>query len=322
VPQSVVLTAAEDSDYLNETAVFRVSADTIAPADVTAVEADNDPVPPVIYVDDDANGANDGSSWSNAFIYLQDALYAVANIGGDVNDVWVAQGTYKPDRGQHQTPGDRNASFYLQSGVTIYGGFAGFGAPEPNIRDPKNYQTILSGDLNGDDFSGGDPNENSYHVVTASGTGSTAILDGFTVTAGKANGSSSRGYGAGMYNSSGSPTLINCTFSENSAYDGSGIYNYSGSSPTLTNCTFSENSALSGSGGGMFNGPDCNPTLTNCTFSNNDANTGGGGMYNQSGSPTVTNCTFTGNSATSSGGGMCNLGGGGGNLTVTNCTFS
>ena len=49
-----------------------------------------------IYVDANAAGANNGSSWANAYNYLQDAL-ADATVSGD--DIWVAKGMYKPDQG-------------------------------------------------------------------------------------------------------------------------------------------------------------------------------------------------------------------------------
>jgi len=137
-----------------------------------------------------------------------------------------------------------------------------------------------------------------------------------------------------MYNSSGSPTVANCTFSGNSAgYRGGGMYNYNyggpSGSPTVTNCTFSGNSAgYGGSGGGMDNynygGSGSSATVTNCTFSGNSAGYGGG-MCNTDyyvggscGSPTITNCTFTGNTA-SSGGGVSNYSS---SPTVANCTFS
>ena len=51
----------------------------------------------IIYVDDDAAGANDGSSWQNAYIYLQDAL-ADANSSVKPVEIRVAQGIYKQDK--------------------------------------------------------------------------------------------------------------------------------------------------------------------------------------------------------------------------------
>ena len=48
----------------------------------------------VIYVDADASSGGNGTSWGTAYKYLQDAL-ADANVSG--NDIWVAEGTYKPD---------------------------------------------------------------------------------------------------------------------------------------------------------------------------------------------------------------------------------
>jgi len=42
--------------------------------------------------------------------------------------------------------------------------------------------------------------------------------------------------GSERFNSKGSPTVINCTFSGNSGYDGGGIHNYEDSSPMPTNC--------------------------------------------------------------------------------------
>lgn len=106
-----------------------------------------------------------------------------------------------------------------------------------------------------------------------------------------------------MYNISSSPTIINCTFTDNSAtYDGGGMYNENYSSPTITNCTFTDNSA-EGYGGGMSNRNNSNPTITNCTFAGNSATYSGGGISNYyNNSPTITNCTFTGNSADYGGG--------------------
>ena len=277
----------------------------------------------IIYVDMDAAGANDGSSWADAYTSLPYAL-DVASCGDEIR---VAQGTYRPDRDSNNPngSGDRYATFQLVSGVAVKGGYAGYGEAYPNARDVGAYETILSGDLSGDDVGDPDPedpsrDDNSYHVVTGSGTDATAVLDGFTVTAGN-----DPYAGGGMYNNMGSPTVTSCVFSANSAYFyGNGMYNTEDSNPTLTNCSFIGNSG-GGAGGGMCN-INSSPILTNCTFSGNSApgifisEGGGGGMYNSGSSPTLTNCIFNGNSAGRGGGGMSNYYNS--SPTLTNCTFN
>ncbi len=262
-----------------------------------------------IYVDVNTPDNNDGSSWAKAYKYLQDGL-AVA---GASDEIWAAAGTYYPDANTANPGGTgvRTATFQLINSVAIYGGFAG-GESSRDERDWQTNETVLSGEIGAAGNS-----DNSYHVVTGSGTDANAVLDGFTITAGNANVGGTNNYGGGMYNTNSStPTVTNCTFSGNSADFGGGMYNEGFSSPTVTNCTFSGNSATApfARGGGMYNEGFSSPTVTNCTFSGNWADIGGG-MYNYRSSPTVTNCTFSGNS----GSGMGNFNS---SPTVVNCTFS
>ena len=260
----------------------------------------------VIYVDAGATGQNDGSTWADAFNYLRDAL----NNSKSGDEIWVAQGTYSPD--DTQIPGlviPRMPSFQLENGVAIYGGFPSGGDVWEN-RNSEVYETILSGD------SGitGDNSDNNYHVVTGDMTDATAILDGFIIEGGNANGTSGivpgLNCGGGLYNELGSPTITNCKFRNNKAISGGGIYNLNHSNPTLTNCSFTGNKAIRGSG--MYN-EQSSPTVTDCTFSENDSD----GMQNYSNSnPIVTNCTFSGNV----GSGMYNFTNS--SPTVTDCKFT
>ncbi len=234
------------------------------------------------YVKANAAGANNGTSWADAYTSLQSALGA-----SPCTEIWVAAGTYKPTSGA-----DRAATFQLKSGVALYGGFAGTETAR-NQRDPATNVTILSGDIG----TVGNNADNSYHTVSGSGTDATAVLDGFSITDGNANGVSPGERGGGMYNLNGSPTLRNVSFIYNTAlYFGGGTYNDSGN-PTMTNVTFTYNSVTdptNGMGGGLLNLRG-NPILTNVTFSGNSSPNGGGGMHNNSGSATLINVTFNGN---------------------------
>jgi hypothetical protein len=339
----------------------------------------------IIYVDDDATGSNDGSSWENAYTYLQDAL-ADANSAEKPVEIRVAQGTYKPNQGLFpiipagvggrtkepypaKYPADlgREATFQLVNGVALRGGYAGMRESDPDLRDIELYETILSGDLNSDDillplesffacFTGpvihlengcetfdfnGDNyiddsdmtvllnahnyGENSYHVVTGSGTDPNAVIDGFTITGGNAEPYLQSGpgpvpyepAGGGMYNFYGSPEVLNCTFRGNFAGDGGGIFNIV-SNPRLVNCSFYENVAReitsvsydiifvgNGHGGALFNDTGCSPEIIECKFVGNSAYRGGG-VYNYGSFPMLNNCIFEGNRAENSGGGISN----------------
>ncbi|MCP4105702.1 MAG: hypothetical protein GY749_09215 [Desulfobacteraceae bacterium] len=256
----------------------------------------------VIYVDQDASGDDDGSSWADAYPGLQTALTNASS--GD--QIWVAEGIYMPTSGN-----DREATFLLENGVKIYGGFAGTESGLNN-RDWTSNSTVLSGDIG----TANDITDNSYHVVTGSMTDSTAVLDGFTVTRGNAGSDTFPDHdGGGMFTYNGSPTVANCIFAENTAKtNGGGMFN-EGASTTLTDCTFTNNSAVLG--GGIYN-LHGTPVAENCTFTGNTAGDSGGGIYSYNSDPVLVNCTFSSNTA-DSGGGMYIYGS---EPKITNCTFA
>jgi len=270
----------------------------------------------ILYVDDDANGLDDGSSWINAYRHLQDAL-ADANVSEKSVEIRVAQGVYRPDQRAGVTSSDRNATFRLLSGVTLKGGYAGAGRPAPDARDIEVHRTTLTGDLKGDDAppnAGSDSylwqwylwspasgrRENSRHVVTASGTDGSAVLDGFIISAGNDDLSEPGvreaipvGLGGGILNVGGSPTIVNCAFSGNSAGKGAAIYS-DDVDLTLTNCTFRDNHAYRG--GGLYN-ENGTATLVGCIFIGNSAYRGGGGLYGEASQVATSHCTFRRNDA-------------------------
>jgi hypothetical protein len=311
----------------------------------------------VWYVDADATGDNDGSSWANAFTDLQNALNEAEQVGSSDQEVWVAEGTYKPSK-KTDANDARTATFKIVDHVDIYGGFGG----TETILSQRNwntYVTTLSGDIGVTDVN----TDNCYHVVTGPNDVNTAI-DGFTVTKGCADISGEhRQRGGGIYCCSYyGPTIRNCTIKGNYAsQDGGGIYiqthpAYSpkiiscniidndsellgggiyvaGSSPEIRDCNISNNRALfygGGEGAGIYwFGYDVNGLIENCIFVNNESDYGGGALdfgvsqVDKHCRVTIRNSIFSGNTAGSLGGAVHNHAqfNSPDDLTFTNCVF-
>jgi len=289
----------------------------------------------IIYVDARATGANTGTSWPDAHVYLQDALADASAVEEPV-EIRVAQGIYRPDRSAASPDGtgNRDASFELVSDLTLAGGYAGAGASDPNVRDWEAYVTILSGDLNGDDVDpidarrlAEDPNraENSYHVVAAGAT-EQATLDGFTITSGNADGVEEydRHVGGGVYSDSGSPLIRYCTLTKNSCRRyGAGMYIGGPCHAVIEGCDIIGNGSQD-DGGGLFLsgdfGAECAPVIMNCIIRDNWAGDGSGGIRcDDYTSPTIGNCIVAGNASGDEGGGVsCKWGA---RPRIENCTI-
>jgi len=220
----------------------------------------------VRFVKANAAGANNGTSWANAFMSLQSAL--AASVAGD--EIWVAAGTYRP--ATPAIPNPRTVSFNLKSGVKVLGGF--FGTETlANQRNPRLNVSVLSGDINGNDTPNfGNRSDNSFRVVAATNVDSGGIFDGFVIRGGNANAASPQNVGAGMKVSGGTPRILNCIIRDNEASRAAGLQAIT-SSAVLSQLVFTGNrsedvSALDVQGAG-------NVVVTHCTIAGNTATVSG-----------------------------------------------
>ncbi len=258
----------------------------------------------IVYVAKGSTAVNPGGcSWADAYPELQDALKSATLASGD--EIWVTAGTYYPDEGVGQVNNDRNSTFRLINGVSIYGGFAGVETQRIQ-RNPIANATILSGEFGNI----GNSLDNAYHVVTATSINLNTTLDGVTIRDGYANAGSDFGGGIYISASNSNLRLTGITFVNNYAGKGGGLASFV-SSQTLTRVIFSGNIARN-YGGGIFN-QDGSPSLLDVVFDNNQTQQQGGpggGMYNTNSNPAVytvapvlTNVTFSNNSSLRGGGG-------------------
>ena len=233
----------------------------------------------IIYVNQAATGSNNGTSWADAYADLQDAL-AVATSG---DEIWVAEGTYKPTAGT-----DRTVSFIVPQGIKVYGGFDG----SESLLSQRNVMqniTTLSGDIG----ALGDIADNTYHIMKV--TGNEVVVDGFEFILGNASDTGEYSDGAAIYATGDYFTINKCTFKNNLIIDSGSVFLLSSDNSVISSCHFIDNTAAFGAG--IYNS-NSSPHISNCIFVRNHASGKGGAMENFNGSsPTIVNCTFYGNSA-------------------------
>lgn len=298
----------------------------------------------VLYVNKAVTGGTgSGDSWANAIAELGDALdqarQSNASLPGEIAQIWVAAGTYKPTtfagvayidlpfdpmnpsaEDEAVANSDRDKAFVLLKDVEIYGGFLGTETTTES-RSLETTSTVLSGDIG----VAGDPSDNCFHVVIAAGESGSARLDGFVISGGRADLVTTHDYvlvnntevstrdGAGL------ALLSNLAVSnvivQNNSTDWIGGGGIVWSSAQFDNVQFIENEAERGAGLQITSSGAVE--VTNCTFRGNGA-TAYGGAINFAGAPVLTNCLITGNYAGSRGGAIAGNGG----MVLTNVTIS
>ena len=215
----------------------------------------------VVYVDADAKGQGNGTSWADAFASLTAAI-ETASVG---DEVWVAEGTYGP--------------IVLKSGLKIYGGFAGTEAAA-SAGDPDRYKTYISG-------------QGKTRAVQSIGNDLATILSGVYITDGFVE---LPDVGGGVYLEKSDAMFVRCIFTKNKSVAMGGAVAVLGGAPTFVNCRFFGNDGGWGAGA-VFSRMSATPTFANCLFHTNKA-TEAGAVGIVDGEPKFVNCTFAGNEAT------------------------
>lgn len=239
----------------------------------------NSPDVNVIYVDASATGANDGSSWANAYTDLAETLAQAA----PNTFLWVAEGTYTPGS-------ERSDSFALKSDVYILGGFpTGGGDGTFEARFPAAHETVLSGEIG---LPG--PDDNSYHVVTADSTvDDISLLDGVSIAHGVGNSDDLADAGSGLFIDGSRVYMQNCMIYDNrTSGNGPALAARNGAEVIIYNCTIAANSGPRGSALDIV---DSELRLLNSTLRDNHTSTDAGPLWMSNSQSTIINSVFVNN---------------------------
>jgi hypothetical protein len=265
----------------------------------------------VWHVDIDATtGANDGTSWANAFRGAG-ALHAALDAAQPGDELWIAEGTYLPTPAR----GDDERAivlFEVDKEMRLLGGFpSGGGDRTLAARDPALHATVLSADLSGDDDPG-DPwanrSDNAHGIMRVVGVGPATMLDGLRFWGA---GTSIRAGDSHLVIKSASPRVVGCRFAGGQgglggavlAYgsidvvSGSGAAAAGRSEPVFASCVFHQNRTSFWDGAGaVYFGDGSGGALEDCLFIDNMAEPVESGAAAITGSGVdLVRCAFLGN---------------------------
>ncbi len=288
-------------------------------------------VPPaVLYVKRNVVSPGNGLSWNNAFATIHSAL-AVAD---ECSEIWVAAGEYSPNDAVGNPYGLK-----MKEGVRIYGGFAG----TETVREQRNWTNNLCTLTS-------TVNESSIDAYAPISRGT--ILDGFVITGAHRfnlscrNGASptirnctfqnndiaiytttgsaplfancvfKNNFGdEAFYNQNGSPELVDCAFSNNSA----GALRVRGGTLTVTGTTFSANSTSNLQGAAISIDSTATAVIERSIFTGNTSADGGAVRISDGSTAQIGNSLFHRNRSTYYGGAISHYGA---KLTLLNCTVT
>lgn len=211
----------------------------------------------VVYVDRDASGAGDGSSWTDAYTQIGPAVWAAA----DGDELWVAEGTY-------------TEQILLIRPVEVYGGFRGTETSRMQ-RDWRTRPTIVDAAGAGNAFRIAQPCRvdgfTLLNGVSAEGGAITSFADGVaamtttTIANCRIEGNSGT-YGGGIHSHIDRVEVIGCEITNNVGTEAGGIYAFN-SRLAVRDCVVTGNLGLTACGGIMGRSGSEYTAVTNCSIS-------------------------------------------------------
>jgi len=303
--------------------LIQVRGNVTSRAEINLTMADINPLNTVErYVTQTGAGTRDGTSWANASGDLQEMIdkvfeawrlgaKAIVHVGAGEYEPWYVPNSDGTINHTGTTSDSRDSVFLLRRGVELRGGYIAAGE-EIGESTRKGYFNSNGEPINDNRRATLSGNDEFHHVVLAvniPGGDATAIIDGFTISGGNANGNGNlsvsginvnRLYGGGIYSVNSSLVLDNVVITGNHSNYGGGIY-------SINSLLEFNKVNITGNTSGVFGGgiyiENSSVTINNGEIENNHSNVSGGGVYiNGTSNFIIDNVNITSNNSRNAGG--------------------